>query len=91
MSARRTRKVSRSQARTYARQAREVLGGAENALELGNTRVAALAVVNACIRAADALCVAALGEHTRGDDHLQAQRAVTLAPRPGSPIGRAHD
>lgn len=76
----RTKKVNRALARVYASEARQMLVGARDSAELGHTRTAALAVVNACIRATDAICVAVHGEHARGDDHQEALALLKAVP-----------
>lgn len=76
----RTKKVSKALARVYADEAREMLAGARDLVGLGHTRTAALAVVNACIRAADAIAIAAHGERARGDDHQEALAILKAVP-----------
>lgn len=68
----RTKRLSPGLAASFAQEAREVLDGAKRAHAAGDLRLAAVGAVNACVRASDALCVAALGRHAVGEDHREA-------------------
>lgn len=76
----RAKVVPRSRAREFAREARDVLEAARRAHENGDVRLAAIGAVNACVRASDALSVAALGEHAQGDDHADAIALLERVP-----------
>lgn len=75
----RTRRRPRRDAAALAALARERLEGAKR--ELGSSeRNAASLAVNASVRASDAICVAARGEHAIGDDHAEALRLLRTVP-----------
>lgn len=68
----RVRAVDSSLARRYAKAAREALDGAVSEQQAGRNQNAAKLFVNASIRASDALCIAALGSRSAGEDHRTA-------------------
>lgn len=71
----RTRRRPRGDAALLASVARERLEGAKRELASSERNSASLAV-NACVRASDAICVAARGEHALGDGHEEAVRLL---------------
>lgn len=62
-----------------AKAARDRLDGALREAHTSERNAASLAI-NACIRACDAICVAARGEHAVGDDHREAVALLETVP-----------
>ena len=82
----RTRPVSASQVRAYAKKAGEYADAAASELESERFIAATSLAIHAAINAADAVCGARLGERSAGEDHDQVLALLKQAGRDGTSV-----
>lgn len=82
----RTKPVSASQVRAYARKAGEYAEAAASELEFERFVAATSLATHAAINAADAVCGARLGERSAGEDHDHVLTLLKQAGRDGASV-----